>query len=119
MQQKRNFGRKLLSILLVLAMVFWLMPGMGLRVKAADALPANGSKAGNGLLYRVGFTNVTRDNGWTEDVPGHVISNLFDGDGNTKICGPLADSGAVFRFESETEFIPQAYYMRTADYAGD
>lgn len=114
MKMKKLF----LGILLSLVLLLGLMPGMSLTAYAATNVPSNGSDAGNGMQYYVGFSNARTVSGWTKDNNEHEITSLFDGNGGTKICGTLASGGAIFTFEATQPFVPKEYFLRTGDAAG-
>ena len=86
---------------------------MSLTAYAATDVPSNGSDAGNGLKYYVGFNNATIVSGWKEDNSIHTITKLFDGNGKTDICGPLDSGGGTFTFEAAQPFVPKKYYLRS------
>ena len=118
---KQKLGRKLIGFLLTLAIVVGLLPGMSLTARADTALPTDGSDAGNGLKYFVGFINANRD---AEPVLDWNLpaSNLVDGT-NNKICWAFTDVNGLSQlnitFEAKNAFSPKKYYLRTADGAGE
>ena len=105
---------RLAGILLSLALVLGLLPGMSLTALAETALPANGSDAGGGLSYYVGgFINAT-GSGYVDD--RGAATKLFDGignDANNKLCWRIDNNTANIEFEISEPFVPQKYYLRT------
>lgn len=111
MKTKKRF----LGILLSLALVLGLVPGMSLTAYAETSIPSNGSATENGLYYYVGFSLTGNVTGWAHD---QQYSNVFDGNGNTKNCGKLDSTGATIEFQANQAFVPKEYYIRTADGVG-
>ena len=111
--KKRKLGRMLLSFLLTLAMVVGLVPGMGLTVYAATALPADGSETGSGDVYFVGFTAGSESGDYTSP-SGVSGSNMFDGKADNKACIGFTGSYSI-EFSYSKPIIPTKYYFRTGD----
>jgi hypothetical protein len=111
--KKKRLLRLLLSLVMVLALMVGFAPGMGMTAWADTALPADGSDAGNGLKYYVGYTMVQQGGNYVAgDNQGGA--SLFDGNPATKACIGFTGSYSV-EFSYDSEIIPHNYYFRTGD----
>ena len=102
---------------LALSMALLLMTlCMGLSAKATPVgtgFPSNGSDAGNGDVYFIGYTVNSEDGDFVvsgDDVSGE---KMFDGDPSTKGCIGFTGFYSV-EFSYSRYIIPHSYYLRTA-----
>ncbi|MBQ8913266.1 MAG: Ig domain-containing protein [Lachnospiraceae bacterium] len=109
MKKKSKTGRKLFVFLLALTMVVGLMSKMSLTVHAYTAIPTDGSDAGSGDVFFVGYTIGTQGGNYQLGDDG---SNMFDKNEGTKACIGFSGSYSV-EFSYVSEIIPHNYYFRT------
>ena len=114
MKQTGKVGRKLLSLALALALMAGFAPGMGMTAWADTALPADGSDAGNGLSYYVGYDMVQQGGTYEAADDNKGGASLFDRNPATKACIGFVGSYSV-EFSYASEITPHNYYFRTGD----
>ena len=116
MKQKKT-GRRALSILLSLVLILGMLPDMSLTVYADTAVPGNGSDAGGGNQYFVGFTPGTAAGNYVYSGDQNA-AKLFDGNGSNKICCGFNGSYSI-EFSYAKAITPKKYYFRTGGDTAD
>ena len=112
--KKKRLLRLLLSLVMVLALMVGFAPGMGMTAWADTALPADGSDAGNGLRYYVGYAMGQQGGNYETGGDDKGGASLFDKNPNTKACIGFVGSYSV-EFSYASAIIPHNYYFRTGD----
>ena len=100
----KHRGTKILAMLLTLAMVVGLLPGMSMTAYAETALPADGSETGSGDVYFVGFTAGSESGSFVHG-DGSSAGNMFDGDAYNKACIGFTGSYSI-EFSYSKPIIP-------------
>ena len=107
----KSIGKKLLSLVMVLALMLGFAPGMGMTARAETEIPTDRSNAGSGDVYFVGYTTGTQGGDYSLAQDG---SYMFDTNGDTKACIGFSGSYSV-EFSYASEITPHNYYFRTGD----